>query len=195
MGKRVIVVASGETERRALPHLLADMNRQGVTLDEVRIPPGNRSLSPKVCESIIKATWYERLNTPSVPDKFVIVLDSDKRNPQDVIGEVRDNLVGRLTQVKATIQYAFACQHLEAWYFGDAINLRKFLGRALGNIDESKPDDIENPKRHLKNLLGRRVYTAQLSEEIAQALDTKVMSDRSPSFRGFREALANGEPK
>ncbi len=45
-----------------------------------------------------------------------------------------------------------------------------YLGRSPGNVDTSKPDAIHNPKLHLKHLLGKRVYTARLSEEIAQRL-------------------------
>lgn len=195
MGKSVVVVASGETERRALPHLLSGIGKQGISLDEIRIPPGNRALSAKVCEKIIKAVWYEKMNTSSLPDKFVILLDSDREDPIKLVGDIRSELTGRISEVNASIQYAYACQHLEAWYFADANNLRKFLARGVGNIDVSKPDDIQNPKGHLKNILGKRIYTAQLSEEIAQALDSNSISNSSPSFRGLVAALVNGIPK
>ena len=193
MTKRVVVVASGETERQALPHLLARMTRQGVAVDEIRIPPNNRALNARICERVIKAVWYEKVNTPSAPDKFVIVVDSDKRTPQDVIEGLREELSARLSEIGASVQYAYACQHLEAWYFADARNLRKYLGKSLGSVDTSKPDNIDNPKHHLINLLGGRIYTAQLSAEIAQALDAKVIADRSPSFGGVLAAIANGD--
>ena len=195
MAKRVIVVASGETERQALPHLLAHMTRQGIAVDEIRIPPNNRVLSATICEKVVKAVWYEKVNTPSAPDKFVIVVDTDRRSPQDVIDELRDQLSERLSSIDVDIHYACACQHLEAWYFADAQNLRKFLGKSLGNVDASKPDDIDNPKHHLKNLLGSRIYTTQLSSDIAQALDATVIADRSPSFSGVLAAIANGDAK
>ena len=87
-------------------------------------------------------------------------------------------------------RYAYAQQHLEAWYFGDTANLRAF--GAPGHIDTSKPDESENPKGHLKNVLDDRVYTARISEEIAMSLDPKTIAGRSPSFRGFLEAVKNG---
>ena len=63
--------------------------------------------------------------------------------------------------------------------------------RDLGNVDDSRPDEIENPKLHLKNILGQ-VYTARVSEEISRALDAETIARRSPSFRCFMEALLNG---
>ena len=83
---------------------------------------------------------------------------------------------------------------LEAWYFADATNLRGYLGRALGDIDTSRPDGIQNPKGHLKNLLADRVYTARVSEEIASQLDAEIIKQRSrgASFKGFLDAAMNG---
>ncbi len=78
-----------------------------------------------------------------------------------------------------------------AWYFADAESLRRYLERDLGNVDGSRPDEIENPKLRLKNILDR-VYTARVSEEIARALDAETIARRSPSFKGFLDALLNG---
>lgn len=59
-------------------------------------------------------------------------------------------------------------------------------------MDTANPDEIENPKLHLKNVLGNRFYTAQTSEEIARTLDSRTIAQRSPSFEGFLEAVMNG---
>lgn len=65
MPKRVVVVvASGETERRALPHLLAHLETGGVTLVDVRIPPRNLPLKPDMGEKLIKAAWFSSLHEP-----------------------------------------------------------------------------------------------------------------------------------
>lgn len=110
-----------------------------------------------------------------------------------MLGGLQDELPRRLGQeVTATIKYAYAQQHLEAWNFADATNLRGYLGHAPGHVDTSRPDEIENPKNHLKNVLDDRVYTARVSEEIARTLDPQVIAERSPSFRGFLEAVKNG---
>ena len=61
-----------------------------------------------------------------------------------------------------------------------------------GTLDTSTPDGIQNPKLHLKHLLGNRVYTARISEEIAIRLDAPTIAERSPSFRGFVDAVMNG---
>ena len=110
----VVVVASGETERRSLPHLVSHLQKQGTSVADVRIPPRNKALDAGVAEK-----------------------------------------------------------------------------RDLGNVDDSRPDEIENPKLHLKNILGQ-VYTARVSEEISRALDAETIARRSPSFRCFMEALLNG---
>ena len=190
MAKNVIVLASGETERRALPHLLFHLRDQGVFVVEVLIPPGNGALSVRMAERLVKAAWYKHLDAS--PDKFVILLDVDGRPPDHVL-EPFGALPERLSdEIGAAILYAYAQWHLEAWYFADAANLRDYLGRVLGNVDTSRPDEIQNPKLHLKHLLGARVYTTRISEEIARRLDATTIAERSPSFKGFVEAVMNG---
>ena len=191
MTKNVTVLASGETERRALPYLLSHLRGRGISLVEVRIPPRNGALSVQTAENLVKAAWYERLDAP--PDKFVILLDVDGKLPDCVLEPFRA-LPERLgDEIEAAILYACAQWHLEAWYFADAANLRDYLGgRALGKVDTSKPDEIHNPKLHLKHLLDNRVYTARISEEIASWLNATTIAERSPSFRGFLDAVVNG---
>ena len=87
---------------------------------------------------------------------------------------------------------AYAQPHLEAWYFADAENLGNYLGRDTGQVDTSKPDEIRNPKLHLRHLLGERIYTARISEEIAATLDADTIVGRSPSFERFIDAIMNG---
>ena len=184
------MVASGETERRALPHLVSHLRERDVIVDEVRIPPRNKALSVPMAERLIKAAWYENASAP--PNKFVLLVDIDGALPDDVLARFTEQLPGRLDGVGAEVLYAFAQWHLEAWYFADATNLRGYLGGALGHVDTSRPDEIRNPKLHLKNLLSHRVYTARISEEIASRLDAATIARRSPSFNGFVEAVMNG---
>ncbi len=188
MSKHIIIIASGETERRSLPHLLSHLRDDGVFVDEVRIPPGNRDLTARMAESLIKAAWYENVAVP--PDKFIVLVDTDGETPDDTLGLLRAELPGRLgSEIGTRVQYAYAQWHLEAWYFADAMNLRDYLGKALGSVDTSKSDEIQNPKLHLKNLLGEQTYTARVSEEIARMLDARTIAQRSPSFEGFLEAV------
>ena len=193
MPKRVIVIASGETERRALPHLLSHLRDEGIVLADVRIPPRNRDLRVEIVENIIKSAWYES-QTP--PDKFVLLVDVDGKDPDATLAPFKHDLPGRLpSEVRPKLQYAYAQWHLEAWYFADSQNLRTYLrDKALGSVDASKPDEIQNPKQHLKNLLERSTYTALISEEIARTLDARAIAQRSPSFDGFLSAVRNGSP-
>ena len=193
MRKRVIVIASGETERRALPHLLSHLRDEGIVLADVRIPPRNLDLQVEIVEKIIKSAWYES-QTP--PDKFVLLVDADGKDPSATLAPFENDLPERLPpEVRPKLQYAYAQWHLEAWYFADSQNLRTYLrDKALGSVDASKPDEIQNPKQHLKNLLERSTYTARTSEDIARMLDARTIALRSPSFDGFLSAVRNGSP-
>ena len=146
-----------------------------------------------MAQSLIRAAWYGSFD--SLPDKFVVLVDTDGKSPSEALAPFRD-LPGRLRDVAATVLLAYAQWHLEAWYFGDAGNLRDYFRGALGSVDTSAPDEIENPKLHLKKLLRNRhgaVYTARISEPIAGKLDARTIVQRSPSFRRFIDAIMNGD--
>ena len=192
MVKRVVVIASGETERRSLPHLVSHLGGVGISVSQVLIPPGNRELNVRMAERLIKSAWYSSLDSP--PNKFVVLVDTNGKTPENVIGPFCEQLPTRLgDDIDAALKFAYAQRHLEAWFFADAANLRSWLGgRDLGSIDASRPDEIPDPKRHLKNLLGSRVYTAPVAGEIAGTLDAQIIAQRSPSFKSFAEAIING---
>ena len=191
MGKRVVVIASGETERRSLPHLMRHFESIGVSVNQVLIPPRNRALNVRMAERLIKAGWYSNLDSP--PNKYVVLVDTNGKTPEDVVSPFVEQLPARLGgDINAAVLYAYAQQHLEAWFFGDAGKLSNWLGRDLGRVDVSRPDEIQNPKQHLKNLLGGRVYTASVAGEIAGALDARTVAQRSPSFRSFLRAVVHG---
>ena len=189
MSKNVVIIASGETERKSLPLLLAHL-AEDVTVEDVRIPPRHRAINIDIAERIIRSVWFERVEGER-PDKFVVLLDADRSNPQDVLAPIRSGLLPRLSNIDASIQFACAQQHLEAWYFADANGLRQYLRRDLGHVDAAQPDAISNPKLHLKHLLDSP-YTAQVSRGIAACLDAAAIAKRSPSFRGFIAAMKNG---
>ena len=189
MTKHVAVIASGETERRALPCLVSHL-REGDIHVSVSIPSRNRKLTVSMAESLIKSVLYGG----QPPDKVVVLIDIDGKDPDQELRPFKTDLPGRLSNGPPhSIQFAYAQWHLEAWYFADAEGLRGYLsGQAPGHVDTSRPDDIQNPKLHLKHLLGDRRYTALVAAEIAKSLNPQVIAERSPSFRGFLEAVRNG---
>lgn len=189
MAKRVAVIASGETERRALPHLTAHLRAEDVAVESILIPPRNRALTVEMAQKLVSAAWFK---AAVPPDKFVVLLDADGREPDRILQPFRQLLPQRLHgNITAALQFAVAQWHLEAWYFADVASLKGYLGRSPG-VDVAKPDEISNPKLHLKHLLGNRVYSAAVAEEIARVLDAAVIAGRSPSFHGFIAALRNG---
>jgi hypothetical protein len=190
MSKRVIIITSGETERRAIPHLVAHLKDEGIAVDEIIYPSRNKALSVSVAENLVKAAWFA---SETKPDKFVILVDTDGKSPDDVLRPYRENLPAHVGgQIVAAFQFAFAQWHLEAWFFADIANLRDYLGREPGSVDPSTPDKIQNPKHHLKQLLGDRMYTAVVCEEIARTMNASVIAARSPSFQGLLDAVRNG---
>lgn len=190
MAKRVVVIASGETERSALPPLVQHLAAAGVVVEDVRIPPRHGAITAKIADKIIRSVWFER-TAPERPAKFVVLLDTDRSHPEDVLDPMRATLPTRLRDIDAGVQFAVAQPHLEAWYFADDAGLRKYLKRSLGNVDSSRPDAIQNPKLHLEHLLDGP-YTSRVSGEIASSLDADAIANRSPSFRGFIAAVKNG---
>ncbi len=186
MARYVVVLASGETELRALPHLVSHLQGTKVA---VRTPPNGDIVNH--AERIIKSIWYE--DSFHRPDKIVVLIDVDGKQTEDAVDSLRADLSVRLpAAINVRVLYAYAQWHLEAWYFADATNLRESLQRDLGRVDTSRPDEIENPKLHLKNLLRPRVYTASVSEEIAGTLKPQTIEGRSPSFKRFVETVKNG---
>ena len=191
MAKRVVVIASGETERRAIPHLVHHLRDRGVELVSVAIPSNNRGLNADMVAKLIASEWFAATLRPS---KFVVLVDADGGDPDEILHPFRENLPSRLPRGVSpdAVQYAYAQWHLEAWYLADADNLRDYLGRSVGDVDTSSPDAIQNPKLHLKNLLADKLYTARVSEDIAKRLDARAILRRSPSFRKFINAVENG---
>ena len=193
MGKKVVVIASGETEKRSLPSLLAHLEEEKIKVIDIRYPPQHRDLTVKTVEPLVKAVWFASLPDER-PDKFVVLKDVDGKQPGEVLGPLRQEIPRRLRHlIKVPIQFAYAQWHLEAWFFGDSTNLRSYLGRDLGRVDTSKPDEIQNPKLHLKNLLRDTTYTSATSEEIAVQLNALSIAERSPSFRNFLGEVKNGD--
>lgn len=193
MSKTVVIIASGETERRSLPHLLAHLQNEDIFVTEVRIPNRHKTLDVDMAEKIVKAAWYSPAGGKT-PDKFVVLVDTDGKPPADVLRPFQEQLRSRLPDtINASLNFAYAQWHLEAWYFADGEGIRGYLGRDPGNVDTSQPDQIQNPKLHLKNLLGDMVYTSVISEEIAKRLDPSVIGNSSDSFSGFLDSVRNGD--
>ena len=190
MAKRVLVIASGPTERDALPHLLTHLSKEGIAV-EIRIPDRHRPLRPNIVAPIIRSSLYDSDDRPY--DKYVVLVDTDGKTATDALRPLQEGLQrANVERHVPSLLYAYAQWHLEAWFFADARNLRGYLGRDVGNVDPNQPDRIENPKHHLTQLLGVKTYTSAVSEEIAKNLDADTIAQRSPSFANFLAAVRNG---
>ena len=101
MAKRVIIVASGETERRALPHLARHLRQRDVDVQEVHVPPRNKALTAEMAAKLIKSAWYGNPSTP--PDKFVLVLDLDGADPDRSLEPFRSRLPGPAEEIASRL--------------------------------------------------------------------------------------------
>lgn len=187
MSKSVVVLASGRTEQRALPNLLGNLKDEGILVD-IRIPPRNGAITAELAVRIAKGCVFD--DPP--PDKFVVLVDVDRNDPEEVLEPLRSGIGGALDHPDLKVYYAYAQQHLEAWFFADERGLRRYLGRNLGSPDASRPDLIDNPKLHLKHILGGRFYTSEVAERISESLDAAMIEARSTSFSRFVDAVRNG---
>jgi hypothetical protein len=128
------------------------------------------------------------------PDKFVVLLDADGKDPEEVLQPFRKDLPSRLPlPIHVALQFACAQWHLESWFFADPSGLKQVVGSSLGAVDASQPDSIQNPKLCLKHLLKEHVYTAVVSETIARRVNPETIAQQSPSFRAFLAAVRNGD--
>jgi len=186
--KRVVVIASGETERKALPSLLAHLAEESILLSDVRTPPHHRKLDAPMAARLVAAAHWSSIPRP---DKFVVLVDADGQDPLAIAPAMQRELAGLCQVISIPILVTAAKWHLEAWFFADGPGLRAFLARDLGNVDGSNPDAIANPKAHLKNLFAQ-TYTARIAGLIAGALSAVAIRQTSPSFRRFEAAIRNG---
>ena len=190
MRQDVGIIVEGETERVALSHLL-----QGLVdppdQEKILCPPNQGTLNVAMAVRLASGliAQFETL------DKVVVLKDVDGRDPEHVLAPFRQDLPDRLRGSRpVSLQFAYSQWHLEAWFFGDSQGLRVFLGRrALGNVDASRPDEIRNPKGHLRNLLRAvdRLYSVRVAGQIARVVSGQVIAGRSPSFGNFLERMIN----
>ena len=158
---------------------------------DVRIPPRNRAISGELAVKIAKSCYWD---VPS-PDKFVILVDVDGKNPDEVLESLRQRVGSALDHLDLRIYYAYAQSHLEAVVLRRRKGAARIPGKEPWSVDASRPDLIENPKLHLKHLLANRIYTSEIAERITRVLDAAEIAKHSTSFGRFVGAIRNGVPR
>ncbi len=188
MGKQVLVVASGRTELAAVRHLLRSTRELIESLDIRTVLHGRVTIDQAT--KIVRGAWFERLYVTPL-DKAVVLTDCDGASWNESVERLAEIRL-RLQDLPLPILIAAANWHLEAWFFADADGLRSALGRSLGGVNTSSPDDIQNPKLHLRNILAKP-YTSRVAGEIARKIRPEIARTRSPSFQHFETSVLNGE--
>jgi hypothetical protein len=159
----------------------------------VLVAPNGR-VTGKVAEQLIRSVYWD----DSRPNKIVVLVDADAKSRSDVENDLRQDLIPRvkdLTGMGLTVLVTSAKWHLESWFLADKSAIEAYLGRSLGSIVTEDPDAVQNPKRHLINLLesqGSRAYTSFVAGEMAESVSPDVLRRRSASFRDLERACLNG---
>src|SRR5712692_9140864 len=114
--KRVVVIASGDTERRALPHLSRDLCEHGIEVSDIRSLPqlGGRVRDERL-RGTIKSAWYELSPRGQPPNKFVVLVDADGKHPDDVVAPLRA-ACAHLRDIPVACIVTAAKWRLEAWF-------------------------------------------------------------------------------
>jgi hypothetical protein len=80
-----------------------------------------------------------------------------------------------------------AVQEIESWLLADLRAVHKVFGRG-GVIPKSipSPENVQNPKEHLKNIIHRKYAFTYLNtvdnRKIAKELDVSILKSKCPSF-------------
>jgi hypothetical protein len=164
MGKKVVVIAAGLTEREALPHLTKHLIESGVSIIDVRIPPRNRPLIPRQARDLITATWWDLFRRGAAPDKFVVLIDADGKSPDAKVTAFQD-VCDQLREIPAPRLVTAAQWHLEAWFF--ALCRRLFAPR----LPRPRP-------RHSRYGQSRRDHESKVTFETSPWIPLHILYSR-----------------
>ena len=126
MAKKIVVIVTGETDRRSIPRVCRDAFEQAEWF-EVRKPPGNAALTPEQAKKLIKAAWYEMCGRGRAPDKFVMLIDANNHEPLEAARPFEE-MAAHLADVTAPKLVTAAVRHLEAWFLAIRRSFGSFWG-------------------------------------------------------------------
>ena len=122
-------------------------------------------------------------------DQAIVVRDADHKNPEALISQMESKISGRIYPFPRKL--LVAVEKLEAWLLADEVALSTVTGRIQRRI--IAPETITDPKTRLQTILSdaRIPYTPERARLIAAAASVDALAARCPSFKKFKEALAN----
>lgn len=193
MSKRVVVVASGETERRALPSLVGHLRANGIVMDDVRVPPAARSArradgrTPRE-SSLVRGSNVEagqvrgsrrrrhgRSGGRAAAFRDAVASASSQRSRDDP-------LCDRPTSSRSVVLRR--CGRSPRLARGFARKRRHIQPRCNPEPQASSQASPRPAPLHVPRFGGHR-----------SSLDPASIAMRSPSFRRFQLAVTNGNPE
>jgi hypothetical protein len=129
-------------------------------------------------------------------DKALVIRDSGGKDCKTLEEELAHRVQGRPWAFSHGLHVCIIRREVETWLLADvaAVNAvaEKRGGRAVAEV-QGTLEEVEYPKEKLKQLLSeaRLEYTDQVCAEIARAVRLDTLSYRCPSFRIFRQRVAD----
>lgn len=126
----------------------------------------------------------EHWNIPNT--KFFVIQDQDSTDCKSL----KSDLVKLCEPFNRDVTVRIACHELEAWYWGDLKAVSEAYGKDFTKLARKSkyrvPDDIENPKYELKQLIPQH-QQIEGARKIAEKMDLE--HNTSTSFNVFISAV------
>ena len=129
-------------------------------------------------------------------ENALVIRDSGGKDPKIIEAELTRKVQERPWAFSHGVHVCIIRREVETWLLADAVAVNtvaeKRGGRAVAEV-QGTLEEIEYPKERLKQLLSdaRLEYTGEVCAEIARLLRLDTLSYRCPSFRAFKQQVAD----
>lgn len=142
---------------------------------------------PHSGKSDLQQSIPRKLKAWNTPDtKFVIVQDQDSNDCVDL----KQQLIKLAEPSGRDVLIRIACRELESWYFGDLNAVSQAYGKDVRDLAVKRkyrnPDQIENPKRELKQIFPKH-QQIEGARQISRYMS--IEENTSQSFRCFVDGV------
>lgn len=123
--------------------------------------------------------------------RFVVCLDADGPDPEQVAAAGRTRIIGT-GRITYEAFFVVPVQAIEAWLIADELAINAVLPSfRFGGHD--RPESIDKPKKWLvrqsRRANGKPLYSNAFNRAIAHHLRCEVVASKCPSFRRFLDWL------
>jgi hypothetical protein len=168
--------------------VLAELSQKcaGGNIDVIHRICGSKSQLMKRFRGFLEE--FHRVKQGTHVDRALVVRDSDKADPEELIERMEVMIAGR--SYPFPVRLVIVVRELETWLLADNEAISQTIGRPMPEIN-GPLEGILDPKQRLQTILSnaRIAYTKAVARKIAAATDLEKLAYRCPSFRIFRQAV------